>query len=469
MPLIIITPQNKLPESPPQTDARVYIAPPSRQKFSRARRCAVGKAVLLRKKSSRDPFIIAAAAPLYFGGLFGEARQLRICCLHALEIAKKRSFESLTFCALPRGSFTFPEEKARSIIVSVIGEWLMKNDFDMDIYLESNTPVAERKSFSRLRTFIANRYIQPSVVDTALWEADALSSDLLQSLEAFDESPTELPDDRFCDEPTCERFDLDNTGSFDVIKAAAVIESDVRSDDSAYCDDSVDWDGSLGGWHSGGIYDGESSPSAGNFGWSDSSCLDFDSAPPPDETEEDKAQSLRSDTASDKRSPSVKSFSKSVREKKAAERLTDTADHSPATTGKIIPISGEMRKPMPRRLEDVLGQVSESFSQMLFRLIDQRGMTDPEVYKRANMDRRLFSKIRSNPNYQPAKGTVLALAIALELNLDQTADLLRRAGFALSPSSKSDLIVEFFIREKQFNIHEVNEALFSFKQKLLGA
>jgi O-acetyl-ADP-ribose deacetylase (regulator of RNase III) len=127
-----------------------------------------------------------------------------------------------------------------------------------------------------------------------------------------------------------------------------------------------------------------------------------------------------------------------------------------------------VKKSLVRSLDDVVEHLGESFTEMLLRLIDESKKDDPEVYKRANIDRRLFSKIRSNPKYKPSKNTALALAVALELNLDQTADLLRRAGYALSPSSRFDLIVEYFIREGNFNIFEINEALFAFGESMLG-
>ncbi len=119
-------------------------------------------------------------------------------------------------------------------------------------------------------------------------------------------------------------------------------------------------------------------------------------------------------------------------------------------------------------LDDALGNVGETFQQRLLHLIDERGLTDVDVYKRANMDRKLFSKIRCNENYKPKKKTALALAISLRLDLDDTVDLLKRAELALSPSSKSDLIIEYFISRQEYDIYNINLALFEHGQPILG-
>ena len=128
-----------------------------------------------------------------------------------------------------------------------------------------------------------------------------------------------------------------------------------------------------------------------------------------------------------------------------------------------------MAMPMAASLPDFLKQEDAGFSETLLKLIDKTGKKDSEIYKKANLTKQHFSKIRNNPHYKPSKPTAIALALALELDLEQTRDFIGRAGYALSNSSKFDLIIRYFIEQGNYNVVEINIALYEFDQSLLGA
>lgn len=123
----------------------------------------------------------------------------------------------------------------------------------------------------------------------------------------------------------------------------------------------------------------------------------------------------------------------------------------------------------PLSLDDALKRLDESFSEMLLRKIRESGMTDAACYKKANIDRKLFSKIKNDKHYQPSKPTAIAFCLALELPMGEMRDLLSKAGYAMTHASKFDIIVEYFVRRGNYNVFEINEALFAFDQNLIGA
>ncbi len=283
--------------------------------------CETGKAKITKGYNLPAKYVIHTVGPIWHGGKSNEEELLAECYKNSLKLAKQYNLESIAFPLISSGSFGYPRDKAIKTAISVIGEFLLKNE--TIVYLV----VYDKASFM-------------------------LSEKLFSSI-------TQYIDDRYIDE-----HPINNT---------QLLEEESRFRESAI----------------------------------HQSILLSDEAP-------------------------------------------------------------SLIKKRKRSLSDVVNNIDETFSQMLLRLIYEKGMTDTQTYKKANVDRKLFSKIRNDINYKPSKPTVIAFAIALELSLDETKDLLLKSGFALSHSNKFDIIIEYFIKEGNYNIFEINEALFAFDQNLLG-
>ena len=157
-----------------------------------------------------------------------------------------------------------------------------------------------------------------------------------------------------------------------------------------------------------------------------------------------------------------------LRKRKEQETEIPAADESISDERDFL-MESRQACPIPDDLEKYVKELDEGFRDMLIRKIDEKKMTDADCYKRANVDRKLFNKIKNQQDYKPGKSTVLALAISLELPMTEIREMLSKAGFSLSRSNKFDVIVEYFINRGNYNVFEINEALFSFDQKLLGS
>lgn len=393
--------------------------------------CPVGQAVATPAFKLDATHIIHAVGPVWRGGDHNEAALLRSAYDNALNLALRLNAQSVALPLLSAGTFGYPISEAFEIAVEAIRAFLAAADMDVLLVLYDKRAVTEgTRWFGEIAEYIDDAYASEhmmlnrrasfshghygsvyagSVQHMQPQRAEHADYGLLEDAEEKpSESPVSLDEEvplGFC--PRC---------------------GTARRGDERYCSRCGT---SLTDVEYVARYEAPAKPS-------------FASSPAFGEM-----------AAAPQMAPAPKSA------KRAAE---------PAPVGRLR----EKLHVEPRRaseqapdLSALLAHMDDSFSIMLMKLIDARGLTDAQVYKRANISRQHFSKMRK-PDYQPTKKTVVALAVALELPLDDTLDLLSRAGFTLSHSDKFDIIVEYFIANGKYDIFAINAVLFAYDQPLLG-
>ena len=333
-------------------------------------------------------YIIHTVGPVWMGGGNGEFGTLASCYRKSLLLARQLGCKSIAFPLISTGVYGFPKDKALTVALDTIADFLA--DSDMDVTLV----VFDRRAYE-------------------------LSASLVRDVSQF-------IDENYVAEKRAEEYSF---GRNEELRRRRDAVQGVREEEAPAFR--------------------EEAPQ--NFRWDESSAFREEA---PKDFRLEEASVFREDEAQDV-PEDADLYLPSYEPDFASVPLPQSSASMPSFAPKAS-------------LSDVMSHMGESFQEMLLRLIDERGLTDSQVYRRANVDRKLFSKIRCNADYTPKKRTAVALAVALELSLDETVDLLRRAGMALSPSSKFDLIVEYCIENHIYNIFDINALLFEYDQQLLG-
>ena len=380
---------------------------------ARVGRCDTGSAVITSACGLKNAaYIIHAVGPVWHGGSHDEEKLLRGCYASALELAEKNGCESIAFPLISSGIYGYPKGEAYDIAVSEIRRFLQTHELDVKLVLfDGSRPAASADWYRELRRFLSetDELVEPLAAACVQMSSEA--------------EPDELnvwPEDDAagaCCSVEPEPIDLCEL----LPEADAVPVAEPEAPSAAKKSKKPEADSSSAKYADARLH------------FSRGYLEDY----------------------------SVPSRKRILREKgvpKLAYKEIITAEKR----CKSCPL------PASASLPDFLREPAETFQQALLRMIDERGLSDPEVYKRANVDRKMFSKIRKNPDYQPKKETALAFAIALHLDVFDTEDFLKKAGYAFS-QSKADRIVEFFIRRNQFDIITINQALFDYDQKQLPA
>ena len=429
---------------------------------------AAGDAAVTPGYSLPAKYIIHTVGPFWVGGTEGEVETLRNCVTRSLDLARDLGCESIAFPLLSTGNNGFPKDLALRTTLSAFSDWLMQDGNEMFITLtvfdresaDISGKVSARLFGPRdggLEEYIDDHYVgerydaeypthrrrrrgiyarkDDAAQNTAAWREDAEAEisesqpDVSEGTGGALSNASAMPDNLPPEKPAS---GLPVAGGAEVQDEAVPYHADF---------------GMGGAAASAGFGKAGAAPSA-DFGKTGA-------APSADFRKTGAAPSA--------------GFRKTGAAPSAGFKKAGAAPHHA-----YFGMAGDATKPAASAkkkpsLADRIRNIGDSFHTRLFRLIDERGMSHVQVYKAANLDKRLFSKILSNPKYKPKKETALALAIALRLNIDETADLLSRAGFALSPSNMTDVIVRYYIESGNYDMYEINCELFDHGEEPLGS
>ena len=443
----IVNTANPHPQIGAGTDSAVYAAAGEKRLMAARQKIgeiAPGRAAVTSGYALKARYIIHTVGPVWEGGENGEEMILRSCYRTSLRIAEAKRCKSIAFPLISSGSYGYPKEAALRTAVEEIRSYLEHSNMTVFLVVFGKEAYElSGKYTDAVEAFIDEHYVKAQLekeysglVTGNLRGSQRRRRDDLQAAREAERRRRVTPQpDRAADsgrEGYLNVDDIEESKQWDDLWADEVAESGIsenlQAEMAAEIDNESAWEPESP-YSDKSDYMGAPQPAAPGFGMS--------------QTTAPKPAAKSGPRFSFKPAPSV------FKKKKETEAAAPTHKKK-------------------KKLEDSDIVLAETFSETLLRLIDEKEMTDVEVYKRANIDRKLFSKIRSRRDYQPGKKTALALAVALRLDLDQTKDLLSRAGYAISPSSKFDLIVEFFIVNEVYDIDTINIALFDHQEQTLG-
>lgn len=449
--------------------------------------CRVGQAKITGGYRLPCRYVIHTVGPRWHGGDQGEPELLRACYQNALALAEANACETVAFPLISSGVFGYPKDKALQVAVEAIGAFL--EGHEMTVYLV----IFDRKAyqigetlFADIAAYIDDQYVEEHTDDAELrrrrsnaffevWSEGMDFASLADAEEGLDDEKSD-EEEIGTPEAIVKPEDAGRAGNAekpgDTGDTAALYEIDDllcilnRREDAT---------------------EAEQSPAPASPAAAPSVASGPTESPGKQKLRDAAAPSAVAKPSGQIPPPPARRVARAAR--RAAPFVVPQSGAVPpaappasalqaAPPAPMAAPAQQMAPAMPSMapaehsmlsLDEELMQLDESFSEMLLRKIDEAGITDTQCYKKANIDRKLFSKIRSDKLYRPSKPTALAFAIALELPLAETREMLEKAGFALSRSSKFDIIVEYFIRHGNYNVFEINEALFAFDQNLLGA